>query len=255
MNTIEYLKTGDKIPYAGELPDVLVKGKKRNNILTQVKEHWVTNDKGEEVPTYWGYNPTSKQYEQLYKLTGDTDMENSIFSTYDNRHTFNVPKATEARKAHEQWVKNGGAAGDFDKVMLGTLGLGLAPIALPEAATGIWAASQTPAGQTLLAGTLGGEAWEALNHGITGQSWGDNLGDVIGLDKDNYLGRTALGLTNPFYFTSPNMIYKGGEAVMNAGKTALNLTKPQITVEYAANTTPEISKTAINNSQKIPALS
>jgi hypothetical protein len=233
------------IPYAGELPDVTVMPRRiSNKAWDKVQERWVG-----DMPTYYAVNPETGKEEML------REIGNGKYSTYDDKHVFDVLGAEAAKKQKEQWIKNGGNAGDFDKVMLGTLGLGLAPIALPEAATGIWAASQTPAGQTLLAGTLGGEAWEALNHGITGQSWGDNLGDVIGLDKDNYLGRTALGLTNPFYFTSPNMIYKGGEAVMNAGKTALNLTKPQITVEYAANTTPKISETAINNSQKIPALS
>lgn len=203
------------IPYAGELPNVTVVPRRiANKAWDKVQERWVG-----DMPTYYAVNPETGKEEML------REIGNGKYSTYDDKHVFDVLGAETAKKQREQWIKNGGNASDFDKVMLGTLGLGLAPIALPEAATGIWAASQTPAGQTLLAGTLGGEAWEALNHGITGQSWGDNLGDVIGLDKNNYLGRTALGLANPFYGLSPSMIYRGGEAVLGAGKTALDLAK------------------------------
>lgn len=203
------------IPYAGELPDVTIMPRRiANKTWDKVQERWIG-----DMPTYYAVNPETGKEEMLREIS------NGKYSTYDDRHVFDVLGAEAAKKEREQWVKNGGNASDFDKVMLGTLGLGLAPIALPEAATGIWAASQTPAGQTLLAGTLGGEAWEALNHGITGQFWGDNLGDVIGLDKDNYWGRTALGLTNPFYGLSPNMVYKGGAAATELGKSMWNTGK------------------------------
>ena len=210
------------IPYAGELPDVTVMPRRiANKSWDKVQERWVG-----DMPTYYAVNPETGKEEML------REIGNGKYSTYDDKHVFDVLGAEAAKKEREQWIKNGGNASDFDKVMLGTLGLGLAPIALPEAATGIWAASQTPAGQTLLAGTLGGEAWEALNQGITGQSWGDNLGDVIGLDKDNYLGRTALGLANPFYGLSPNTVYKGGAAATELGKSLLNAGKNE--VQYTA---------------------
>lgn len=210
------------IPYAGELPDVTIMPRRiANKAWDKVQERWVG-----DMPTYYAVNPETGKEEML------REIGNGKYSTYDDKHVFDVLGAEAAKKQREQWIKNGGNASDFDKVMLGTLGLGLTPIALPEAATGIWAASLTPAGQTLLAGTLGGEAWEALNHGITGQSWGDNLGDVIGLDKDNYLGRTALGLANPFYGLSPNMVYKGGAAATELGKSLLNAGKNE--VQYTA---------------------
>ena len=215
------------IPYVGELPDVTVMPRRiANKAWDKVQERWVG-----DMPTYYAVNPETGKEEML------REIGNGKYSTYDDKHVFDVLGAEAAKKQREQWIRNGGNASDFDKVMLGTLGLGLAPIALPEAATGIWAASQTPAGQTLLAGTLGGEAWEALNHGITGQSWGDNLGDVIGLDKDNYLGRTALGLANPFYGLSPNTVYKGGAAATELGKSLLNAGKEglQYTVRAADN--------------------
>lgn len=245
MNTIEYLKHGNPFSY---IQRMISEAQNMTRFARKPSYEDALKQAGERV---------EKERKDYLTTSNDNTWVEKRNDKQKNKHL--EKRGIKGAKSHHLWEE--------EHPVLNAVGTaaGAAPLAVAaypfvagagELAYGLGTkAAATTVGQTLLAGTLGGEAWEALNHGITGQSWGDNLGDVIGLDKDNYLGRTALGLTNPFYFTSPNMIYKGGEAVMNAGKTALNLTKPQITIDYVANTTPEISKTAINNSQKIPALS
>lgn len=150
------------IPYAGELPDVTVRPRRiANKVWDKVQERWVG-----DMPTYYAVNPETGKEEML------REIGNGKYSTYDDKHVFDVLRAEAAKKEREQWIKNGGNAGDFDKVMLGTLGLGLAPIALPEIAAGVSTALANPyvdAGLTSYFGAHGLN--HAINEGIDG--WGD----------------------------------------------------------------------------------
>ena len=150
------------IPYAGELPDVTVMPRRiANKSWDKVQERWVG-----DIPTYYAVNPETGKEEML------REIGNGKYSTYDDKHVFDVLGAEAAKKEREQWIKNGGNASDFDKVMLGTLGLGLAPIALPEVVAGVGTALANPyvdAGLTSYFGAHGLN--HAINEGIDG--WGD----------------------------------------------------------------------------------
>lgn len=192
------------IPYAGELPDVTVMPRRiANKSWDKVQERWVG-----DMPTYYAVNPETGKEEML------REIGNGKYSTYDDRHVFDVLGAEAAKKEREQWIKNGGNAGDFDKVMLGTLGLGLAPIALPEIAAGVGTALTNPyvdAGLTSYFGAHGLN--HAINEGIDG--WGDAAMTALELAP---LGR----LVKPMW---------------NAGKAGLQYAAktPQITAENAAS--------------------
>jgi hypothetical protein len=150
------------IPYAGELPDVTIMPRRiSNKAWDKVQERWIG-----DIPTYYAVNPETGREEML------REIGNGKYSTYDDKHVFDVLGAEAAKKEREQWIKNGGNASDFDKVILGTIGLGLAPVALPEIAAGVGTALTNPyvdAGLTSYFGAHGLN--HAINEGIDG--WGD----------------------------------------------------------------------------------
>lgn len=150
------------IPYAGELPDITVMPRRiANKSWDKVQERWVG-----DMPTYYAVNPETGKEEML------REIGNGKYSTYDDKHVFDVLGAEAAKKQKEQWIKNGGNASDFDKVMLGTLGLGLAPIALPEIAAGVGTALTNPYVDAGLASYFGAHGLNhAINEGIDG--WDD----------------------------------------------------------------------------------
>lgn len=162
------------IPYAGELPNVTVMPRRiTNKAWDKVQERWVG-----DMPTYYAVNPETGKEEML------REIGNGKYSTYDDKHVFDVLGAEEAKKEREQWIKNGGNASDFDKIMLGTLGLGLAPIALPEIAAGvsslpIWDAMGTGA-ETLLAKQGVQNALPWIKSGIASYFAADGLNRFIG---------------------------------------------------------------------------
>ena len=170
------------IPYAGELPDITVMPRRiANKSWDKVQERWVG-----DMPTYYAVNPETGKEEML------REIGNGKYSTYDDKHVFDVLGAEAAKKQREQWIKNGGNASDFDKVMLGTLGLGLAPIALPEIAAGVGTALANPyvdAGLTSYFGAHGLN--HAINEGIDG--WGDAAMTALELTP---LGRLARPMWN-----------------------------------------------------------
>lgn len=228
------------IPYAGELPDVTVMPRRiANKAWDKVQERWVG-----DMPTYYAVNPETGKEEML------REIGNGKYSTYDDKHVFDVLGAEAAKKQKEQWIKNGGNAGDFDKVILGTLGLGLAPIALPEIAAGVGTALANPyvdAGLTSYFGAHGLN--HAINEGVNG--WGDaamtalEVAPLGRLVKPIYEGVVQPGMR---LFNSPltgnwttigNREYRLSPNSLGANGSSIEQRIPQITAENAASMTPE----------------
>lgn len=246
------------IPYAGELPDVTVIPRRiANKAWDKVQERWIG-----DIPTYYAVNPETGKEEML------REIGNGKYSTYDDRHVFDVLGAEAAKKQKEQWIKNGGNASDFDKVMLGTLGLGLTPIALPEIAAGVSTALANPyvdAGLTSYFGAHGLN--HAISEGIDG--WGDAVTTALELAP---LGRLAKplyeGIVQPGVrlFNSPltgnwttigNKQYRLSPNSLGANGSSIEQRIPQITAENAVSITPELDaayKEAVESGNRPEAL-
>ena len=82
------------IPYAGELPDVTIMPRRiSNKAWDKVQERWVG-----DMPTYYAVNPETGKEEML------REIGNGKYSTYDDKHVFDVLGAEAAKKQKEQWT-------------------------------------------------------------------------------------------------------------------------------------------------------